>query len=159
MERLGNEQKGARKEEVALRSWNIHPPFWPHSVSDRGHHLAKVFQASRGHQSERRHNWEDLFHQQLQIVCYGSHLFVKYVQVGGSWSALMQVTDILLLTPLKQKSHNACLRYTMPLRSGALDFSPAATTFSKKLLDLVLLPCQGQLYYCLCNSPQLLQGH
>ena len=31
--------------------------------------------------------------------------FVKHVQVGGSWSALIQVTNVVLLIPLKEKSH------------------------------------------------------
>lgn len=44
MERLET-NKETGKEEVALRSGTS--ILWPHSVSDRGHHLAKVFQASR----------------------------------------------------------------------------------------------------------------
>lgn len=97
----GNAQ-GDRKEEVALRSGTSILLLAPFSERQRAP-PGQGFPSFQGHQSERRHNWEDLFHQQLQTVCYGSHLFVKYVQVGGSWSALIQVTDILLLTLLKEK--------------------------------------------------------
>lgn len=139
--------------------WDLEHPAssWPHSVGNRGHHLAKVFQASRD-TSRRGDTTGSIFF----INSYGWPVTVLICQTCTGRRLMVSFnTGDRRCTPhsLKGEKSRSCLRYTMPLRSGALNLHQLHHFLQEALGHCPLaLPWLRSSTAYATLSPQLLEG-
>lgn len=150
------ERLEANKETGKRWLWDLEHPssFWPPFSERQRAPPGKEFSRLQGHQNgERRHNWEDLFHQQLQMI-YSE--FLTYLSecvqgVGGSWSALMGDRHF---TPYSLKAEKSRTSKDVLYNAFAiwctLTFHQLYHTFLRRnSWTLSSCPARSQLCYCL----------
>lgn len=150
------ERLKTNKETGKRWLWDLEHPAssWPHSVGNRGHHLAKVFQASRD-TSRRGDTTGSIF----LINSYGWPATVLICQICTGRRLMVNFkTGDRRCTPhsLKREESRSCLRYTMPLRSAALNLHH----FPQEALGRcpLALPWLRSSTAYATLSPQLLEG-